>query len=225
MSLVERSLPDLIPHPAKFPDSTVELIQARLPKNDYPTVIDPFAGVGKIHALSQYTMGVELEPEWAEQSTYTIVGNALDLPFYNGEFSAAATSPCFGNRMADHHDAKDASKRNTYKHKLGRDPSPGSSSILHWGKNYRRFHKAAWTELTRVVAPGGRFVLNIKNHIRGGVEQPVSEWHMTTLIRLGWKLVAIDVISTRGLGYGANHELRTDHEYLFTFDAIWTRLG
>lgn len=218
-------MPKPIPHPATFPDSTVELIASHLPPDRYPTVLDPFAGTGKIHALPQYTIGVEIEEEWASQSTYTIVGDALNLDFHNGELSAAATSPCFGNRMADHHNAKDASSRNTYKHKLGRDPSPGSASILHWGPEYRRFHKAAWREMTRVVSPGGRFVLNIKNHIRKGVEQRVSEWHMTTLIRMGWKLVALDMIEAPGNRYGANHELRTDHEYLYVFDAVWTQIS
>lgn len=220
-------------HPCPFPDSTVEMIAAFLPPDRYPTVLDPFAGIGKIHALPQTTYGIEIEEEWANQipdnavKPYaTFIMDATDLSnFPDNHFSAVATSPCFGNRMADHHDAKDNSTRNTYKHKLGRDPSPNSASILHWGPEYRNLHRRAWLELSRVVAPGGRFVLNIKNHIRKGVEQPVSEWHMTTLIRMGWKLVAIEVITTPGLGYGANRELRTDHEYLFVFDAIWTKVG
>lgn len=217
-------MPDT-PHPCPFPDSTLDLIASYLPPDGYGQVLDPFAGVGRIHVLPQYTVGVELEPEWANQHPDTQIGDALDLPFPDHSFSAVATSPCFGNRMADHHNASDNSTRNTYKHKLGHDLSPGSSAILHWGPEYRRFHRKAWRETTRVVAPRGRFILNIKNHIRKGVEQPVSEWHLTTLIRLGWKLSHIEVISTQGIRYGANHELRTEHEYLFVLDATWTKLN
>lgn len=226
--------PDPTPHPATFPDSTITLIASHLPPDRYPSVLDPFAGVGKIHALPQATSGVEIEEEWAGQAveyaagdwaSYIADATDLDAHFPDDYFSAAATSPVFGNRMSDHHNAKDASSRNTYKHKLGRDPSPGSASILHWGPEYRRFHKAAWREMTRVVSPGGRFILNIKNHIRKGVEQRVSEWHMTTLIRMGWKLVALEVIEAPGNRYGANHELRTDHEYLYVFDAVWTQIS
>lgn len=215
----------MTPHPCPFPDSTIELIASHLPPDRYPTVLDPFAGIGKIHALPQATTGVEIESEWADQSPMTLIGNALDLDFVDNAFSAVATSPCFGNRMADHHNASDSSKRNTYKHKLGRDPSENSASILHWGREYRRFHRAAWKEVTRVTAPNGRFVLNIKNHIRKGEEQRVAEWHMTTIIQLGWKLRALILLDAPGNRYGANHDLRTDHEFLFVFDATWTKVG
>ena len=62
-------------------------------------------------------------PEWATQSPLTVVGNALDVAALCPVTDCIVTSPCYGNRMADHHDAKDSSRRITYKHKLGRDMS------------------------------------------------------------------------------------------------------
>ena len=101
-------------HPATFSDPILAAIDAAL--GDAETVLHPFAGIGGIHRLNRSTVGVELEPESAEQHPNTIVGNALDLPSPDDIFDAIATSPTYGNRMADHHDAKDGSTRHTYRH-------------------------------------------------------------------------------------------------------------
>lgn len=206
-------------HPSPFNDKTMVRIQDHLSPEEYEKVLDPFAGIGGIHVLRNKTFGVEIEPEWANEHRDTQVGNALDLPFDDDSFDAIATSPTFGNRMADHHNARDKSTRNTYKHRLGRDLHPENSGQMHWGDEYREFHEKAWAEATRVIKPGGRFVLHIKNHIRGGEEQRVSEWHLNTLMSLDWTLFSLEVIPTRGLQYGANREVRTNHEFLMVFDA------
>jgi tRNA G10 N-methylase Trm11 len=87
----------------------------------YERVLDPFAGTGRIHELENWTVGVEIEPEWATMRDGTIVANALNLPFRDASFDAVVTSPTYGNRLADHHDARDSSRRHSYKHDLGRD--------------------------------------------------------------------------------------------------------
>ena len=84
------------------------------------------------------------------------------------------TSPTYGDRLADHHDARDGSVRHSYKHDLGRDLHPDNSGAMQWGPAYRDFHTAAWVEVRRVLRPGGRFVLNVKDHVRGGVVQSGS---------------------------------------------------
>lgn len=38
---------------------------------------------------------------------HSLVGNALALPFPDGSMDVLATSPCYGNRMADSHNAQD----------------------------------------------------------------------------------------------------------------------
>jgi hypothetical protein len=82
----------------------------------------------------------------------TIVGNALHLPEqWTNRFHMVVTSPTYGNRMADHHDAKDDSKRMTYKHMLGRDLHPDNSGQMHFGPKYKEFHEKAWAEVTRVI--------------------------------------------------------------------------
>jgi DNA modification methylase len=102
----------MIGHPATYTKSVLDCFRAHVPLGSY--VLDPFAGTGKIHRLREFTdiitIGVELEPEWAQMSEHTIIGNALHLPFADNTFDVIATSPCYGNRMADHHEAKDKCK-------------------------------------------------------------------------------------------------------------------
>jgi len=49
------------------------------------------------------------------------VGNALSLPFEDDSFDAVCTSPTYGNRLAENHDAYDPQARRSYKHDQ-RDP-------------------------------------------------------------------------------------------------------
>lgn len=256
-------------HPAKFPPSIVDAIGevvldyfAPLVLDRPPVLLDPFAGVGGIHRLRPdvETYGVELEPEWAQASPHTRVGDATDLTEWgDNTVDVVATSPCYGNRMADHHDAQErctacagtghlAGTRNayavdvnarhaadhapcpkcngtgqrdhrriTYRHRLGRDLSAGSAAELQWGSAYRRFHIVAWQEALRVTRPGGLFVLNIKDHVRGGKLQRVPEWHVQTLQALGARLYRAQPIATAGMGFGANRDSRSDFELVIAF--------
>ena len=206
-------------HPATFNPSVLAVVADLL--DGYPKVLDPFAGTGAIHTLTGHeTVGVEIEPEWASQHVDTICGNALTLPFDDASFDAIATSPTFGNRLADHHDAKDGSHRTTYRHMLGHELSPDNSGQMQWGNQYRSFHYQAWAEAIRVLKPHGLFVLNIKDHIRAGTWQDVSGWHIMTLQGLGLTVTACRPVATRGNRYGANAELRVGAELVIAFKAL-----
>ena len=216
-----------VSHPAPFRDEHLKVVRDLLHYLDVTSILDPFAGTGKIHELRNYgylTYGIEREPEWATQnSMYTIVGDVLDPAGLQavlaragwGTFDAVVTSPCFGNRMADHHNAKDDSVRNTYRHKLGREITEGSSAILQWGPEYRSFHEKAWEQILGVA--DRFFILNIKDHVRAGEVMPVTAWHVETIEGLGFQEVRREEMPTRGLAYGENHEVRVPMESMILF--------
>lgn len=211
-------------HPAPFSDPILDQVASHLNEvGQTGTVLDPFAGTGRVHELREMagvdTIGIELEPEWAAKHPDTMEGNALELTnhFEPGSVDAIATSPTYGNRMADHHDAKDDSVRLTYKHTLGRDLHDDNSGQMQWGDEYRRFHQIAWAEAIAALKPGGTLTLNIKNHFRDGHQQRVAEWHLDTLYELGAHLIALDIVPTKGLMAGANADNRTIAEFVMTF--------
>lgn len=209
-----------VSHPARFGPAHIELILDALEEGTYKKVLDPFAGPGGIHELQEYeyrTFGIELEPEWAEKHEDTQVGDACDLPFEDEYFDAIATSPTFGNRYADEHEAYDADSRRSYTHDLGRKLSKGNSGRLQWGQPYRALHWEAWEEVLRVLRHKGLFILNIKDHIRNGKRQHVSGWHVTTLIQMGLNLKWHEEVVTSGMKAGSNGDLRCP-EYIYVFE-------
>lgn len=219
--------PPLTRHPAKYSKDFVQKFYELLINHlnrpwtyDEPLVLDPFAGVGLIHMLRPTftTVGVEIEPEWAEQSEYTYCADSTSLPeYWTNMFQAIITSPTYGNRMADHHDARDKSKRNTYKHALGRDLHHNNTGMYQWNQNsYHDLHHKVYAECNRVLEPGGVFLLNISDHIRKGERQKVSEWHANILQNLyGFKLLETHNVLTPRLREGANADLRVDTEQIY----------
>jgi tRNA G10 N-methylase Trm11 len=198
-------------NPAKFTAAILARIAAALAAlPDGALVLDPFAGTGLIHRLPHRTVGVDIEPEYA--ATSMIQANALALPFPAETFDAIATSPTYGNRLADHHDARDGSTRHSYKHDLGHDLHSDNSGALQWGPKYRSFHRQAWAEARRVLRPGGLFVLNIKDHVRQRRVVRVTDWHLDALELLGFERLSVEHVRAPGLRYGENAGARVDHE-------------
>lgn len=208
-------------HPAKFSDALLPIMRAALA--DCNMVLDPFAGTGKLKQIRPDAITLELEPEWAVIGK-SIVGNALQLPFDKWTFDAICTSPCYGNRMADSftdHQPQKNYRRNTYTHAIGRKLHDDNSGQMQWGKAYRQFHEQTWTECRRVLRHGGKFVLNISDHIRNKKRVNVAEWHIETLEKLNFiHLDTIEVETPRNR-QGQNHQLRVDCEYIVIMENEW----
>lgn len=114
-------------HPAKFSAPILIEIQqmweraydpvrhgyVQLPRKK-PKIWDPFGGMGGAQtidrALDAEVYCTEIEWEWAVQSVDTrrvVCADSQKPPFRADTFQGVITSPCYGNRMADHHEAKD----------------------------------------------------------------------------------------------------------------------
>lgn len=208
-------------HPAKYTDSFFEVFAQML--HGAEKVLDPFAGTGKIGRLRDYGFsGVifanEIEPEWLVENEhrcdFLTFCDAEFLDYPASFFDAICTSPTYGNRMADHHVAKDGSKRNTYTHCLGRQLADGNTGKMQWGMEYMKKHERIYAHLSKLVKPSGRFVLNIKNHIRRGVEIDVAAFHVAALESNGFHVVDRHLIQTPSLKFGANADKRMDGEYI-----------
>lgn len=214
------------PHPAKFNAAILaelarliwlEAHRLRRARRDV-IVLDPFAGTGRLQWVARGPVKVlcsDLEPEWAGQAVDGgIRSDATDLPLPDESVDVIATSPTYGNRMADLYDGRDGSRRHTYRIDLGRLPSPGSSSGLQWGPEYRALHAAAWAEAFRVLRPGSLIALNVKDHPRDGSWQEVPQWHAAELARQGFDGLAPILVDADGLRHGANWEDRAEHEQI-----------
>jgi hypothetical protein len=213
--------------PCKFSsvivDKLAELVDTHGSDGDY--ILDPMAGVGGVHKLRDMcktkpnTVGNELEHEWADCHPRTKQGNCLTLPYPDEFFDWIIVSPPYGNRMADTFTPSedDDSIRMTYKNRLGRDLSEDNSGGMQWGHDYRMFHDKTWAEAYRVLKPGGFFVLNVKDHIRKGVLQKVTEWHLNSLTKTGLVHHSTHEVTTPGNRFGRNGTVRVDFETVAMF--------
>lgn len=210
-------------HPARYTPAL--LVEMAKMLDGCTRVLDPFGGTGGIFLLEHWMpntefTAVEIEPEWAKLHPKTELGNALYLRFGDDSFDGICTSPAHGNRMADHDKGTiDAGpgNRNTYASHMGRMLHEDNGGLLQWGDKYREFHRRAWAEATRVLDPGGKFVLNIKDHIRGGEVQHVTDWHIETIVGLEYDMIEHVHVETPSLRYGQNSDLRVGYESLILF--------
>jgi hypothetical protein len=225
--ITKPDLGDGISHPARYSHAILQRFEKiiRQAYNCEPSIIkvlDPFAGTGRIHELPFNTTGIELEPEWSQLVEHgNIIGDATALPFNDETFHVVATSPTYGNRLADHHQAADPHLRRSYTHDLGRPLTDGNTGDMQWGHVYRSAHVAIWTEVRRVMKPYGWLLLNIKDHIRNSEQQPVSHWHTATLIELGFTFMPgySSGVATQHLRQGSTTE-RAGQELVLVFRKV-----
>jgi hypothetical protein len=204
-------------HPAKFSEPILDRLRTlviaerrRVVGRVHPgplTVLDPFAGVGRVHLLAGrniVTTGVECEEEWAACHPDTIHADAFDwLVAHSGyrttggmagngdwqlwdPYDVIVTSPTYGNRFSDHHNAQDGSTRRSYTHDIGHDLHPNNSGRLPWGPKYWAFHARAYQLMYRVLPPGGLLLLNVSDFYRRDELVAATEWHRGAAMGVGF---------------------------------------
>jgi hypothetical protein len=212
-------------HPARYNKKFLPIFAKML--DGSKRVFDPCAGDGvrfkELHDTylpDSFFFGTEIEPEWA----YTIPNLLLCRDAFeymkdvvDSFWDAILVSPVYGNRMSDSFIAKDASKRNTYTHRLGRQLSENNSGKLQWGDEYRDFHSRLWKECIRILKPEGKFILNVKDHIRKGEQQFVTDWHIKTIEDLGMNVIEHIKVNVPSLKNGENSNLRIPYESVLLF--------
>jgi len=216
----------IVSHPAKYSDALIPVMASMLDFPNIKSILDPFAGTGKIFELYGYLgneikiEGIEIESEWVSLDERLTLGNALELKYSDDLFDAICTSPSYGNKMAGKM-SKDIDKgrwrRIKYADSLHRDLSTDNSANFVWGRKYREFHVKAWMEARRVLKNNGYLILNIKNHIREGKEQLVTEWHMGTLTLLGFDVTDHIHVPVPSMRFGRNSEKRISYESVIRF--------
>ena len=206
-------------HPAKYSDQFLPIFAELLAGRE--RVLDPFGGTGKIGAIKGYGFGGvvfanEIEREWLEPNLHNCdvctFEDAEILAYPPEFFDAVCTSPTYGNRMADHHNAKDGSRRNTYTHCLGKQLQSGNTGKMQWGEEYKEKHRRIYAHIVELLKPNGIFILNISNHIRAGKEIDVTQFHIDALQECGLTVESIRTVGVQRLKYGANAEKRVPHE-------------
>lgn len=232
--------------PAKFSDTVLtemrKVLDERQPDCSTWRILDPFAGTGRIHEVNQgktikadgtwrLTVGVDCEQPCVDAHIGNILGDATALVFPDAMFDCVATSPTYGNRMADTFLPKGTSRRHTYIGAFreatgdnGYKLAENSTCGLQWGDEYRRIHTLAIKEIWRVLKPGGLFLLNMSDHIREFVRQNVCEWWVQTCTRTfnlvssehpAFELLESRPVLTPRMRQGENHESRVPVEMLF----------
>lgn len=217
-----------IVHPTPYSRNILDLVVEKGLLPERGIVLDPMAGIGRIHELAtdtRFTVGVEIEPEWAAAHPDTMVGDATALQFGARSFDAVTVSCCYGNRYADHHDARDGSHRRGYTHDLRvqtGDPTRqlalmNAGRYYAWNPEYAGIHRLAWAEVHRVLRPGRRFILNVSDFVRDGRVVEVVALHISICAAFGFRLVARYDVPTPRMRFGANNRARVDTEAVLVF--------
>lgn len=169
-------------HPAKFSQPILDAIVGQLADEMVPpggTLLDPFAGVGRVHQIADLvgydSLGVELEPEWAATHERTICGDSTMLATligpYAGHVDAIVTSPCMeqSHRMLTYDmrwvpcgDLEVGDELLAFNEHLG--PGVGTASRRRWERATVVASDPMTVDCVRVILANGDEIVTTPNH-------------------------------------------------------------
>lgn len=140
-------------HPARYTPAIIDALEPVIGHYGLP-VHDPFAGTGErlgelCDRLGVSFTGADLEV-WRDRDRRVAQGDALDPCAYPAGPHLIVTSPTYGNGVNDNHDARDGSRRHTYRAALGRplrEHNTGRYGIRRGKASWSRY----WDLNTRAV--------------------------------------------------------------------------
>ena len=214
---------DIPRHPAVYSNVLLPYF-AELSKGNR-TILDPFAGTGKIGLLK--TMGVDaeihandIESEWLKPNIY----HCDKVFFQDAEFfdsgmvyDTIITSPTYGNRMADHFKASEPNGRLTYTHCLGHDLNEENTGRMHFGTKYCEKHHRIYAHLYDILDDHGMFILNCSDFIKKGETQHVVDWTSGDMESVGFVLERRIDVPTPRMRFGAHRDVRVSKEAILVF--------
>jgi hypothetical protein len=210
-------------HPCPFPAPVLAALAPLLSALAAP-VHDPFAGTGlRLGALCdrlglEFT-GTEIEPEFIVDPR-VLEGDSTDPHTYPPPPYVIATSPVYPNGMTDHFQARDESRRHTYRQYLaaitGEDRPLHPHNMGRWGNRFRRSARSEATHFAiarRCVRHWpDRALVNVKDVVAASYHVPVVEIWASLLREAGYRIQAEHEVRTPGQRDGANGDLRAEHE-------------
>lgn len=166
-----------------------------------------------LHPTKVQVVRVELAGQRDIQEIETDIGT------YFGEGYAHHNS--YGNRMSDHHEAKDDSLRHTYRHYLGRPLSENNAGQMYaWNQDYWQLHSLVWSRCWDVLKPGGLLFLNTKDFIRNGQRVFLTAKHRQLLESIGFTQLVRHIVDTPGQRHGANRDKRVAYEFVTVYKKV-----
>jgi hypothetical protein len=207
-----------VKHPARWSPQILDAVGPVIEKVGLP-VHDPFAGTGErlgalCDRLGLAFTGTELEPEFILDPRVQW-GDSTDTSTYPDDVHLIVTSPAYPNGMCDHFEARDTSRRHTYRHSLdrplhvnnmGRYSTRGGSAVkeaMHFGIAERCVRY--WPNCA---------VVNVKDFVAKGKVYPVVATWRGLLSEAGFTVMRELEVRAPGQRHGANGRLRVAHEVI-----------
>jgi hypothetical protein len=207
--------PITAPHPCPYTDEILAAIAPILRAWRLP-VHDPFAGEGRRlgHLCDWFGLdftGTELEPEFIVDRRVR-VGDSTRADTYPAGDYCITTSPGYPNGMADHFNARDGSRRHTYRQALGH-PLHENNMGRYTVRRGRRAEANYWRIADQSVDHWpARAIVNVSDFLSSGNVYPLVDRWVALLASHGYRVIDMVQVATPRQRDGANGQLRVDAE-------------
>jgi hypothetical protein len=212
-----------VTHPCQFTPAILDEIGIVVDELRLP-VHDPFAGTGErlgglCDRIGVPFSGTEIEPEFVVDLRVDPGDSTLPLTYPPPPYMVV-TSPVYPNGMTDHFEAKDASRRHTYRQALaailGHDRPLHPNNMGRWGNRHRRSDRTEQVHFeiaNRCIRWWPEWaVVNVKDVVATTYKVPVVVTWELMLEHHGYRIVQAIHVPCPGQRHGANRDLRCDHE-------------